>query len=243
MCANRPFRPSPQRADGRKLTEPVVLIRPISLQKLAKAENSFDYVQVVGKFVRICCSRLQDRAKRRKRERRAVALSEQEWRLLRLAQANGRMSVADLAEAAGMSTSACWRMLRNFEETGVISGYQARIDRRKVGYDIDAFVVVQIDCHREADVREFESALAKHPEIVECVVLSGPADYQLRIVGKDMTSFSEFCREVVARLPHARELRTSFVLSEVKTFGGYDAPRAQVAPAAKKRPQSSQKPL
>lgn len=108
-----------------------------------------------------------------------------------------------------------------FAETGVIEGIRASVDREKIGYGIDAFVTAQIDTHRESEATEFEQAIAAHPEIVSCHVISGSTDYLLRVVARDMASFSDFSRNVLIKLPHVREIRTSFVLKEVKKFTGY----------------------
>uniref|UniRef100_B0T9J4 Transcriptional regulator, AsnC family n=1 Tax=Caulobacter sp. (strain K31) TaxID=366602 RepID=B0T9J4_CAUSK len=147
-------------------------------------------------------------------------LSPQEAAILRLLQQDARMTTASIAEQVHMSATPCWRAIKRLEEIGVIEAYRVSVNRQALGYGVDAIVIVQIDSHRDADAGEFEAAVAREPMIVECAVVSGPADYHLRVVASDIESFSNFSRRVIAKLPHVREVRTSFVMREIKKFTG-----------------------
>lgn len=153
-----------------------------------------------------------------------VRLTQQERAILKHLQKDGRQTTAALAKKVNMSTTPCWRAVHRLEEGGVIEGYHALVKRRKLGYTVDAYVIVQVSSHRDEDALEFEAAVQLHEEIVECVVVSGPADYQLRVVADDIESFSRFSRRTIARMPHVREVRTAFVLKEIKPFRGYPIP-------------------
>jgi DNA-binding Lrp family transcriptional regulator len=153
-----------------------------------------------------------------------LTFSKQERAILTQLQSDCRQTTAALAEKVHMSTTPCWRAVRRLEEAGVIDGYRASVQPSLLGYTVNALVIVQVDSHRDEHAIEFEEAVRREDRIVECLVLSGPADYQLRIVADDIDEFSRFSRRTVARMPHVREVRTSFVLKEVKPFTGYPIP-------------------
>lgn len=152
-------------------------------------------------------------------------LTGQERAILKHLQVDSRQTTSVLAEKVNMSTTPCWRAIRRLEEGGYIQAYRASIDRNKLGFGVDAFVIVQVDSHRDEDALEFEAAVRNEERIIECAIVSGPADYQLRVVADDIEEFSEFSRRTIARMPHVREVRTSFVLKEIKPFAGYPIPK------------------
>lgn len=149
-------------------------------------------------------------------KKESVSLSVQERKLLKSLQEDARQTIATLAEHVAMSPTACWRAVRRMEEAGLIVGYHAAVSKAGLGYGVDAFVVVQIDNHLEKSAAEFENAVMAQDEIIECVILAGPADYQLRVVAEDIDSFYQFSRRTITRMPHVKEVRSSFVLKEVK---------------------------
>ncbi|WP_198350974.1 Lrp/AsnC family transcriptional regulator [Flavisphingomonas formosensis] len=151
-------------------------------------------------------------------------LTRQERAILTHLQEDCRQTTAALAEKVHMSTTPCWRAVRRLEEAGIIDAYRASVQPSKLGYSVNAVVIVQVDSHRDEHALEFEEAVQREERIVECLVVSGPADYQLRVVADDIEEFSRFSRRTIARMPHVREVRTSFVLKEVKSFKGYPIP-------------------
>ncbi|MFS7357414.1 Lrp/AsnC family transcriptional regulator [Rahnella inusitata] len=137
-------------------------------------------------------------------------------RILKLLQNSGRMTNQELAGKVGMAASPCWRRVKQLEDSGVITGYQANIDRKKVGLGLLAFIRVKIDSHSEEDARRFEKQVGALPSVIACYAIAGDADFLLQVVAKDLDSFSSFAMEVVRRLPGIKEMQTSFVLREVK---------------------------
>jgi DNA-binding Lrp family transcriptional regulator len=137
-------------------------------------------------------------------------------RILRALQAEGRLTNQELAERVGISTSPCWRRVRRLEETGVIRGYQAVIDRRKVGLGVLAFIRVKIDSHSDVEAHRFEEDVQKLDEVVACYSIAGDADFLLQVVTTDLDAYAEFAMTVVRRLPRIKEMHTSFVLKEIK---------------------------
>lgn len=143
-------------------------------------------------------------------------ISPADFRILKQLQSSGRMTNQELAEKVGMAASPCWRRMKHLEDSGVITGYQANIDRKKIGLGLLAFIRVKIDSHSEEDAQSFEQEVDALPSVIACYAIAGDADFLLQVVAKDLDSFSSFAMEVVRRLPGIKEMQTSFVLREVK---------------------------
>jgi Lrp/AsnC family transcriptional regulator, leucine-responsive regulatory protein len=131
-------------------------------------------------------------------------------------QADARLTVAQLAEKVGLSTSPTWRRIKRLEEDGVIVGYHAALDRRRLGWGVLAFVDVSIEDHSEAQARAFEEAIAALPEIVACWSVAGGSDFLLQVVAQDLDTYAEFAMTTIRRLPGIKAMRTTFTLKEVK---------------------------
>ena len=111
--------------------------------------------------------------------------------ILRHLQANGRMSNQDLSEKIGLSPSPCLRRLRQLEASGVIRGYAALVDPAKLGLAVTAFVRVRLDQQDDHHLAMFEEAITRFPEIMECYLMSGDADYQLRVLVETLGAFED----------------------------------------------------
>ncbi len=141
-------------------------------------------------------------------------------RILSSLQGDGRLTNQALADEVGLSASPCWRRVRQLEETGVIQGYSARIDRRQVGLGVLAFIRVKIDSHNEEEAELFSRQVAALPQVVACYSIAGDADFLMQVVAPDLDSYADFAMSVVRRLPGIKEMQTTFVLKEVKAFEG-----------------------
>jgi len=142
-------------------------------------------------------------------------------RILRALQKDGRLTNQALSSEVGLSTSPCWRRVRQLEETGVIQGYTATLDRRQIGLGVLAFIRVKIDSHSEAEAEEFSRDVLKLSEVVACYSIAGDADFLLQVVAADLDSYADFAMAVVRRLPRIKEMQTTFVLKEIKPFRGF----------------------
>ena len=142
-----------------------------------------------------------------------------DWAILNELQRDGRLTNAELAQRVGLSAAPCWRRVRALEESGVIKGYRAEIDRQKVGLDVFAFVRLDAERNRGDITRQLEEAIQKIPEVVACHYISGTGTFELQVVSKDLNSFSQFARDVLLNLPNVKDLHTSFSLGEVKAYG------------------------
>ena len=149
--------------------------------------------------------------------RETLTLDRTDLRILDALQAEGRLTNAELAERAGLSLSPCWRRLKRLEESGVIAGYQAVLDRRALGLGVTAFVRVDIERHTPAMERRFEDAIADLDEIVSCHVISGEGAFMLVVMCDSLESFSKFALDTLMALPGVKDTRTSFSLKEVKS--------------------------
>ena len=115
-----------------------------------------------------------------------------DWAILNEVQTNGRLTNADLAQRVGLSAAPCWRRVRALEESGVIKGYRAEIDRQKVGLDVLAFVRLDAERNRGDITRQLEEAILKIPEVVSCHYISGAGTFELQVVAQNLEAFSKF---------------------------------------------------
>ena len=150
-----------------------------------------------------------------------LSLEPIDLRILSLLQAEGRLTNQALAETVGLSTSPCWRRVRQLEDDGVIQGYSARLDRRRLGLGVLVFIRVKIDTHSEREAEDFAAAVAALDEVVACYSIAGDADFLLQVVAQDLDHYADFAMSVVRRLPGIKEMQTTMVLKELKPFLGF----------------------
>ena len=137
-------------------------------------------------------------------------------RLLRALMRNGRASLASLADEVALSPTQCARRMQRLEQQGLIADYQAILDRRIAGFGVMALVNVSLERQGESLAQAFQQAVADLPEVVECLLLTGDADYQLRVIERDLDSYAEFVTNRLMRLPGIAHIRSSIALREVK---------------------------
>ena len=145
-----------------------------------------------------------------------ITLDKTDLLLLSSLQANARLTSGELAQRANLSQSPSWRRIRRMEEEGVITGYHAALDRRALGLGVLAFVMVGIDHQTEAASLAFEKAVCAIPEVVMFHGISGPADFMLVVVAKDLDAYSDLLQRKLHRLPGVRNVQTNFSLQEFK---------------------------
>lgn len=143
-------------------------------------------------------------------------LDQKDRALLKELQQDSRLSMQQLAEKTGMSSSACWRRVRSLEESGVIDRYAAIVDQRKAGFALSAMALVSLARHEQENVDNFVREVLRHPEVLECFATSGEADYHLRVVVEDIDAYNKFLDEFVLRIPGVSQVRSNIVLKEIK---------------------------
>jgi Lrp/AsnC family transcriptional regulator len=139
-----------------------------------------------------------------------------ERKLLQLIQADSSLSLAELAERAGMSQSSAWRKIQELEADGVIRKRVTLLDARKLDLKLCVIAHVTLEDHHEEAVASFAQVVQERPEIMECYALSGTFDYMLKIRAKDVESYDAFMTRYLMRNPHVRTVVSSFVLRELK---------------------------
>jgi Lrp/AsnC family leucine-responsive transcriptional regulator len=139
-----------------------------------------------------------------------------EREILRVLQADGRISNVDLAEEVGLSESPCFRRTKQLEENGTIMGYSACVDRRLIGLQVTAFVQVSLGKKSERETQNFISEVEQEEHIVECHAMSGSYDYLLKVVARSMDHFSELSMQRILKFPGVQDMESHFSLKEVK---------------------------
>ncbi|MBJ9623566.1 Lrp/AsnC family transcriptional regulator [Burkholderia multivorans] len=137
--------------------------------------------------------------------------------MLDMLQRDGRVSNARLAEAFSLSETSCWRRLRRLEEAGLIEGYHARLDRRKLGLGVMAFVQIVCTQHSEEVTAEFERLIAASPNVLACDNTTGEADFLLQVVAADLDDYSDFVEKVLRKLPGVLSIRSNLSLRQLKS--------------------------
>lgn len=144
--------------------------------------------------------------------------------LLAALQADSSRSIAELAALVNLSASACHRRIRALEEQGLVMGYAARVDAKRLGLSVEVFVEITLTSQTREAMERFERAVGDFNDILECHLMSGAADYQLRVAAADLDHYDRIHRDCLARLPGVSSMRTSFSLRRIKRFEGYAVP-------------------
>jgi Lrp/AsnC family leucine-responsive transcriptional regulator len=137
-------------------------------------------------------------------------------RILRVLQIEGRMPNVELAERVGLSPSPCLRRLKQLEASGIVRGYAALLDRKRLGFGVEAFVQVSLERHQDRFDKAFRKAVLSHPEIVGCYVMTGEMDYLLHVLARDLEAYGRFTLEVLLKMPGVKDVRSSLALEVVK---------------------------
>ncbi|MBL1437370.1 MAG: Lrp/AsnC family transcriptional regulator [Rhodobacteraceae bacterium] len=136
-------------------------------------------------------------------------------KLLKALQNNGRMSNADLAESVALSPSACHRRVQRLEREGVIRNYVALLNPRAVDKRATVFVEITLKGQAEEILEAFERQVALIPDVLECHLMAGAADYLLKVVAQDTDDFARIHKQYLARLPGVAQMQSSFALRTV----------------------------
>jgi Lrp/AsnC family leucine-responsive transcriptional regulator len=145
-----------------------------------------------------------------------MELDRYDRRILEELQRNGRISNQELAERIGLSPSPCLRRVRALEESGLIAGYRALLDAKQLGLSLMALIHISMDRHTPERFANFDQTVAEMPEVMECLLITGQdADYQLKVVVKDLDAFQALLLERITRIEGVSGVHSSFVLRKV----------------------------
>ena len=136
-------------------------------------------------------------------------------RILQQLQENARLTNVELADRIGLSPSPCLRRLKRLEADGVIKGYMTLVDQNAIGLPVSVFVSVTLKEQTEQALEEFEARIRALPQVMECYLMTGTADYLLRVVTADLAAYERFLKDHLTRIPAIASIQSSFALKQV----------------------------
>jgi DNA-binding Lrp family transcriptional regulator len=144
------------------------------------------------------------------------ALDAVDARILDLIQYDASLSVAEIAERVGLSSSPCWRRIKRLEDEGIIQRRVTILDREKLGLNFEVYCTVKLSLPTKDNLDTFEQSVKRWPEVVQCATVTGAADYELRIVTRDMHTFDDFLRDKILSLGLVSNIESRIVIRSVK---------------------------
>lgn len=145
-----------------------------------------------------------------------ISLDRYDRQILETLQRDGRISNQDLADKIGLSPSPCLRRVRALEDNGIISGYRALCNAKKLGLTLTALVHISMDRHTPERFSNFETKINELPEVMECLLITGQtADYQLKVVVEDMDAYQVLLLNKITRIEGVSGVQSSFVMRRV----------------------------
>lgn len=145
-----------------------------------------------------------------------VRLDEIDRKILRLLQADCRLTLSEIAERVALSASPCHRRIKIMEDAGLIRGYVALVDQRRLGLPVSVFVSIKLERQREKDLEAFAKAISRWPEVLECYLMTGHRDYLLRVVVEDLQAYEKFLKQKLTLVPGIASIESSFALDQIK---------------------------
>jgi Lrp/AsnC family leucine-responsive transcriptional regulator len=149
-------------------------------------------------------------------KRAPPTLDAKNYSILREVQRNANLTNAELAARVRLSPSPCLTRVRELEEQGVITGYVALLDAPKVGLHVNVFIQVSLEKQVESALENFETAMNRYPEVMECYLMTGDSDYLIRVVVEDVQALQRFIVQDLGKIPGVAKTRSSFTLKQVK---------------------------
>jgi Lrp/AsnC family leucine-responsive transcriptional regulator len=139
-----------------------------------------------------------------------------DWAILRRLQEDARISNVDLARAVHLSPSPCLNRVRVLEESGVIDRYVTLLDPLRLGLTVSVFIQVSLEKQMRNALDTFESSVLAREEVMECYLMTGDADYLVRVLVADVQSVERFIVDYLAKIPGVASIKSSFALKQVK---------------------------
>ena len=156
-----------------------------------------------------------------------MVLDATDWRILALLQHDARLSNVELAKQVGLSPSPCLARVRALEKAGYIARYVSLLDPLKVGLKVSVFIQVALEKQIEPALEVFEKAIRERPEVMECYLMTGEADYLLRVLVSDLQALEHFILNFLSRVPGVGNIKSSFALKQVKYQTALPLPEAE----------------
>ena len=137
-------------------------------------------------------------------------------RILDLLQREGTLPVAEVAARTGLSTTTCWRRIQQLEQSGVIRGRVALLDRAALGLDVTIFAHVKLSSQGRDAIAAFSAAIRQRPEVLDCYTTMGEWDFMLRVVTRDIKAFEAFYLDHLSKLPYVQSINSSVAVTVIK---------------------------
>jgi Lrp/AsnC family transcriptional regulator len=137
-------------------------------------------------------------------------------RILDLLQREGALSVAEVASRTGLSTTTCWRRIQSMEQSGVIKGRVALLDRAALGLDVTIFAHVKLSSQGRDAIAAFAEAIRERPEVLDCYTTMGEWDFMLRVVTRDIKAYEAFYLDHLSKLPNVQSINSSVTVTVIK---------------------------
>lgn len=137
-------------------------------------------------------------------------------KILNLLQEDASLSIAEIAERVGLSSSPCWRRIERLKKIGVITKQVALVDLEKVGLNFEVIASVKLQLPTRENLERFESAVLRWPEVVDCATVTGAVDYMLRVITTDMHRYDDFLRDKVLSLGLVSDVQSKIVIRIAK---------------------------
>lgn len=137
-------------------------------------------------------------------------------KILDLIQHDASLSVAEIAERVGLSSSPCWRRIKRLEDAGIIQRRVTILDREQLGLGFEVYCTVKLSLPTKENLEQFETNVGKWAEVVQCATVTGAADYELRVITRDMHAFDDFLRDKILSLGLVSNIESRIVIRGVK---------------------------
>lgn len=137
-------------------------------------------------------------------------------RILDLVQREGALSVVEVASRTGLSTTTCWRRIQALEQSGVIKGRVALLDRAALGLDVTIFAHVKLSTQGRDAIAAFAEAIRERPEVLDCYTTMGEWDFMLRVVTRDIKAYEAFYLDHLSKLPNVQSINSSVTVTVIK---------------------------
>ncbi|MBT0670877.1 Lrp/AsnC family transcriptional regulator [Novosphingobium profundi] len=145
-----------------------------------------------------------------------MPIDEFDRKILGALQEDARMPVAQVAERTALSATPVSRRIRKLEEDGVIRGYQPVLDPRKLGLELDAYVLINLEAHSDDNISRFEAAILENAYVIACHAVTGDMDYLVHVIARDVEHLSQITLKSLLRIPGVRDVKSIIVLETVK---------------------------
>lgn len=137
-------------------------------------------------------------------------------RILEVLQRDAKINIKDLADQLNMTKTPIYERIKKMEKEGIIASYVALLNKKNIGSYITVFCSVSLDMQKAENLEQFDEAIKNLPEVVECYLTGGIADYLMKVVVKDLQGYHEFASGKLAKIAHVVQIKSTFVLSEIK---------------------------